>query len=150
MKIECTSIFPKTVMVSGHFDGFHSGHLDYLEQATKQGDSIICIISSDKQLLMKKEKVNIHEKERLWILDTILRGIGCNYQVFINVWDIETPTITEALRQWKPDVLFRGYDKKPETMPEAERKVCKELDIEIVYAKNRIGERHSSEMNFDC
>jgi hypothetical protein len=30
-------------------------------------------------------------------------------------------------------------------MPIPERKVCEELNIEIVHAKNRIGERHGSE-----
>ncbi len=136
----------KKVMISGFFDGFHSGHLDYLEQAVGYGDSIICILASDEQVIKKKGKVNIHEKERLWILDTFLRGIGCNYLVFVNVWDKDTTLVAEALKHWKPDVFFRGYDKKPERMSPEERKVCEEFGIEIVYAKNRIGERHSSEI----
>jgi hypothetical protein len=103
-------------------------------------------VSSDKQLLMKKGKIKIPQRERLWIVDTMLKGIGCQYLAFINIWDTETAGVSEALRQWHPDMFFRGYDKKLETMPEDEKQVCEELRIEIKHAKNRIGERHSSEI----
>ncbi len=143
---ECISISPKLVMISGHFEGFHYGHLDYLEQAIKQGDVLICVISTDKQLMMKKGRVNMPDVQRARIVDLILDGLKFPKIILFNVWDTETTLVAKALKAIKPDILFRGYDKKPETMPEAERKVCQELGIEIIYAKNRIGERHSSEI----
>jgi len=132
-------------MVSGHFDGFHGGHLDYLEQAAEYGD-IICIVSSDKQLLMKKGKIHMHEDERLRVVETMLKGIGCEHSAFINIWDTETPTIADALFCLNPSILFRGYDKTLDTMPGDERKVCEWLGVKVIHAKNRIGERHSTEI----
>ena len=145
MKIKCISISP-SILVSGHFDGFHSGHLDYLKQAMEYRKKVICIVSSDKQLLMKRGKVNIPETERRDIVGTILRGLGADYSIFINKYDNGTATVTEALHHFKPSIFLRGYDKKPKTMPEAERWMCEKLSIKVLYAKNRIGERHSSEI----
>jgi cytidyltransferase-like protein len=145
LTITAISTSRKRVMVSGFFDCFHSGHLDYLEQAVRMGD-LICVVATDKQILMKKNRVNIPEKERIWLLNTFLRGIGCNVPAVLNTWDTNTKFISEALRHFKPDILFRGYDKTLDRMPCEELEVCKELEITIVHAKNRIGERHSSEM----
>ena len=142
----CTSTSLKMVMVSGHFDGFHSGHLDYIIQSLQLGCKLLCIVSTDKQLRLKKGKVNVEESYRWRILDLILRGMNYEHCVFLNLWDDNTTQVTEALRHFKPDIFFRGYDKTLETMPPEERKVCEELGIEIIHAKNRIGERHSSEI----
>ncbi len=132
-----------TVMVSGHFDGFHSAHLDYLQQAARLG-YVICLVSSDAQVVRKKGKVNIPERERRWVVATMLTGLGCPHTTAINRWDTDTKTIANALRQMKPDILLRGYDKTPADMPDDEWQVCQELGIEVRYAENRIGERHSS------
>lgn len=146
MKTECTSISPKDVMVSGHFDGFHNGHLDYLEQAAEIADHLYCIVSSDKQLMLKKGKVNNSEENRRYLVDLILKGMNIPHDVFINRRDTKTTLVAETLRYFKPDIFFRGYDKTLETMPKEERKVCEEHGIEIIHAKNRIGEKHSSEV----
>ena len=49
----------RRVMVSGYFDSFHDAHLDYIKQAMGCADFLICIVASDKQVIMKKGKVNI-------------------------------------------------------------------------------------------
>jgi cytidyltransferase-like protein len=134
----------KTVMVSGYFDPFHDVHLDYLEQSVKFGDLIICVLASDKQITLKKGRVNIPENGRLKIISLILKGLGYKYRSCINIWDKDT-SITESLRILKPDILFRGYDKALDTMLISEREVCNELNIDIIHAVNRIGERHGSE-----
>jgi hypothetical protein len=94
--------------------------------------------------MAKKGKINNHEEDRLLLVDLVLRGIGVPHNTYINRRDTKTTLVSNALRFFKPDIFFRGYDKKIETMPKEERQVCEELGIEIRYAKNRIGERHSS------
>jgi D-beta-D-heptose 7-phosphate kinase/D-beta-D-heptose 1-phosphate adenosyltransferase len=132
-----------SVMISGHFNGLHSGHLDYMEQAKKLG-SVICIVSSDRQLDIKRRE-HLPEDERLKLAETLLRGLGCDFLVFLNAWDRDI-SVAEALSRWNPDIFLRGYDKTPEDMPKGERMVCEANGIQVKYAENRIGERHSSEV----
>ena len=143
-KTECTLIFPKRVMVSGYFDGIHNGHLDYLEQSRSTNGFIICVVASDEQLLKKKGKVFNNQKERCHLVDVVLRGLRLPHEIYVNC--SVDGTVADVLRVFRPEIFFRGYDKTLETMPEAERKACEELGIKIRHAKNRIGERHSSEI----
>jgi len=133
-------------MISGYFNGFHDAHLDYLKQASEYGGYLICVVASDKQVIMKKGKVSITGEQRWEIVDLILKGLDYHHITIRNWCDTETPTITKFLECYKPDILFRGYDKTLETMPVSEREVCEKYGIEIIHAKNRIGERHSSEI----
>ena len=135
----------KTVMVSGHFDPFHDVHLAYIKQAMAIGGYLICVVSSDVQLLKKKGKVNISEAGRTEIVDLILEGLHVPHETRWNVWDKETTLVAEALRALKPDIFFRGGDKTLETMPAEERKVCDELVIQIRHAWLPY-EAHSSTM----
>mgnify|MGYP001612402381 CR=1 FL=1 len=145
----------KTVMVSGHFDPFHDGHLSYIKQAiphiykkenteTRSG-LLICIVSNDAQLLKKKGKVNITEGGRWEIVDLILTGLGVPHRTVVNVWDKGTTLVAEALREWRPHIFFRGGDKTLEDMPPEERRVCDELGIQILHAKLEY-DRHGSKM----
>lgn len=132
--------FPmKTVMVSGHFDPFHDGHLSYIKQALWHGNYFFCVVSSDDQLLMKKGKVNIPERGRWEIVHLIMEGLHISHFTWVNRWDSTmfgtTPFVAEALRHFKPDIFFRGPDKTTETMPPEEHKVCEELGIKILYAR---------------
>lgn len=140
----CISASPR-VMVSGHFDPFHDMHLDYIEQAVAFGGELVCVISSDKQLLMKKGIVNIPEQGRKRIVDLILTGLGVAHDVLINTFDAETTLVAEALRYVKPDIFLRGGDKSPSDMPDDEVQACMEYHIDIRYAQFKIN-RHGSRM----
>ncbi|KKN31721.1 hypothetical protein LCGC14_0821060 [marine sediment metagenome] len=131
----------KTVLISGNFDPFTFAHLEYIKQALALGN-LICLISSDKQVVMKKGKVNEPAFERQEILFLILKGLGVGCQVLINKWDKETLAV-EALRHLKPDIFCRGTDKSIEDIPPDEKKVCEELGIEIVHVKGK--QAHGSE-----
>ena len=151
----------KTVMVSGHFDSFHGGHLSYIKQAFRCGDNLYCVVSTDKQLLMKKGKVNIPETARQEIMQLVLEGLKvshpwkCTYpydnvgvntvNAILNIWDKDTTLVAEALRALNPNVFFRGGDKTLEDMPLEERAVCDELGIMIVHAKLEY-DTHGSKM----
>ena len=135
----------KTVLVSGHFDPFHDIHLAYIKQAMAYGGYLICVVSSDVQLLKKKGKVNIPEAGRTEIVDLILEGLHVPHETLWNDWDKETTLVAEALRALKPDIFFRGGDKTLDTMPSEEREVCDELGIRIRHAWLPY-EAHSSTM----
>lgn len=135
----------KTVLVSGHFDPLHDIHLEYIQYAMNYGDYLICLVSTDRQVLMKKGKVNVPEEGRLKLLRCALKGLGIPCHVALNVHDKDTPLIAKALRYWHPDVLCRGADKKPDDIPPEEHNVCCDLDIKVVYAELKT-ERHGAEM----
>ena|SRR3990167_8302636 len=135
----------KIVMVSGHFDPLTDAHLDYIKQASNYADKIICVVSSDAQLLKKKGFVNIPERARWEIMDLLLTGLHINHKTVINGWDIDITLIAKALEYWRPEVLFRGGDKKIEDMPQEEREVCDRVGIKIMHGKFNIA-RHGSGM----
>ena len=133
-----------TVAISGHFDPFHDMHLNYIRQALLYGDKLVCIVSSDKQLVMKKDRVNIPEAGRLEIVSLILKGLNVGTAV-LNTFDTETTLVANALRKLRPDVFCRGGDKSPEDFPKSEKSVCDQYAIEVVYAHLQEN-RHGSEM----
>ena len=132
-----------TVMVSGNFDPLHDIHLAYFEYAMNYGDSLLCIVSADRQIILKKGTVNVPEDGRLKMLRLALSGMGYPHHVALNVHDKDA-SVAKVLRYWHPDVFCRGGDKTLEDMPEEERKVCDELNIRIVHAKLK-EERHGAE-----
>ena len=127
----------KTVMVSGHFDPFHFAHLGYIEQAIELGDQLICLISSDKQVIMKKGKVNEPENERAMLMAQVLKGLHHSYIVLINQWDKDT-LVAKALEALRPDIFCRGTDKTIEDMPPEEKAVCEELGIKIIHIQGQV------------
>lgn len=136
-------MLPLIVMVSGNFDPFHYAHLDYIKQASNKGYLLVCVVSSDEQVIMKKGRVNEPEAERAIIVDLILRGLGCPSTVWVNHFDKGTTLVTEAIRHLRPDIFCRGTDKTLEDMPPEEKKVCDELGIKIVHVRGKIA--HGSE-----
>ena len=61
----------KIVVVSGGFDPIHSGHIAYLEEAKKLGDTLIVALNSDDWLIKKKEKFFMPFSEREIILKNL-------------------------------------------------------------------------------
>ena len=112
--------------------------IGYIKKAMLHGDYLVCLVSSDRQVIMKKGKVNEPERERADILHLILEGLGYPHYILINSWDIGDTHITFALRFIYPDILCRGTDKKIEDMPVDEKQVCDELGIQIVHVKGKV------------
>ena len=59
----------KTIVVSGGFDPLHSGHIAYLESASKLGDRLIVLLNSDDWLTRKKGRPFMPFEERALILE---------------------------------------------------------------------------------
>ena len=61
----------KISIVSGGFDPLHSGHLAYLEAASKLGDELWVCLNSDEWLAAKKGKAFMCFKERKLVLEAL-------------------------------------------------------------------------------
>ena len=61
----------KIIVVSGGFDPIHSGHIAYLNSASKHGDKMIVALNSDKWLVNKKGQAFMSFNERKIILENI-------------------------------------------------------------------------------
>lgn len=61
----------KKVMVSGCYDLLHSGHVMFFETAAKYGELYVCL-GSDKNIeLLKNNKTQFNENERLYMVQSI-------------------------------------------------------------------------------
>ena len=58
----------KIVVVTGGFDPIHSGHIDYIREASKLGDMLLVGVNSDAWLTRKKGKPFMNIDERRAIL----------------------------------------------------------------------------------
>lgn len=114
----------KVVCVSGYFDVFHQGHLEYLERAKQLGDKLYVIVNNDEQAALKKGRAFMPAAERV----KIIRSIYCVDAAIIAV--DKDRTVCETLRIVHPNIFANGGDQNNDTIPE--RSVCEELGIELV------------------
>ena len=114
----------KIVAVSGYFEPFHIGHLEYLERSKQLGDYLFVIVNSDLQAKLKKGKSFMPESERL----KIIRALSCVDSAIIAV--DKDRTVRETLRIVNPDIFTNGGDQNNQTIPEIE--ICQELGIELI------------------
>ena len=61
----------KIVLCTGGFDPIHSGHIDYLNEAAKLGDTLVVGLNSDDWLIRKKGKAFMPFAERQCILEAL-------------------------------------------------------------------------------
>lgn len=98
----------RIVFTNGCFDILHIGHIKLLHAAADEGDKLIIGLNSD--LSVKKLKGNsrpvVPEAERAALLSSIN---GVDLVVFFHE---ETPL--RLIRSFKPDIIVKGGDYKPE------------------------------------
>ena len=91
----------KKVFVSGCFDLVHSGHIKFLQEASKYGELYVSI-GSDKTIFeLKHRKTIYNENERKYILESL----RCVKKVFIGLGSGYLDFIPE-LKKVKPDIFF--------------------------------------------
>ena len=113
------------VCVSGYFDPFHVGHLEYLEKSRTLGDKLVVIVNSDLQATLKKGKPFMPEQERC----KIIGALRCVNKVVLSI--DKDRTVCETLRSLEPvpSYVCNGGDQNNNTIPEGV--VCSEKDIEL-------------------
>ena len=92
----------RMVFTNGYFDLFHSGHVQFLQEARKLGDLLIVGINSDRSTQANKGpgRPLLKEQERIAIL-TELQCVD-----YVTVFDELTPI--NLIKTLKPDVLVKG------------------------------------------
>ena len=94
----------KIVFTNGCFDLLHTGHIDTLQFAKKQGDILIVGLNSDKSVKrLKGESRPIHNQ------DTRLQVLSSIYCIdYIIIFDDDTPL--NIIKQLQPNILVKGGD----------------------------------------
>jgi D-beta-D-heptose 7-phosphate kinase/D-beta-D-heptose 1-phosphate adenosyltransferase len=132
----------KVVMVSGGFDPIHIGHVRYMKEAKRLGDTLIVVINNDNWLRLKKGSEFMPEHER----KEIIEALSCVDEVIISSHVCGTPdmSVCEEIRKIKPDIFANGGDRFADNIPEF--KVCNELGIEMVFNVGKGGKIRSSSL----
>ena len=109
----------KIVVVSGGFDPIHSGHIEYIKSAKKNGDRLIVALNSDKWLESKKGKFFMPFSERLAIISSI------HYVDEVIDFDDDTKgscinALEKIKKQYPNDEIFfaNGGDRNDKNIPE--------------------------------
>ena len=94
------------VMAFGCFDILHPGHIAYLEEAKKLGDSLIVVIARDHAIRTGKNREPVFEEQSrrhlvgsLKFVDKAVLGDKKDYY--------------KLILKLKPDIIALGYDQRP-------------------------------------
>ncbi len=115
----------RVVMIAGHFNPVHIGHINLINHAKQLGDYLIVAVCNDIQAGLKRNKIFIPAVERAAIVGAI-KGVD---EVIIT--KDTTSHISETLKNYKPDIFANGCDENHKDLQE-EMKVCKKLGIQVV------------------
>ena len=97
----------KVVFTNGCFDILHAGHVRYLRQARRLGDTLIVGLNSDRSVSAIKPGRPINsEKNRAEVL------AGLSVVDYVVVFSEKTPY--NLIKALKPDILVKGGDWKKE------------------------------------
>ena len=70
----------KIAIVSGYFNPFHVGHLDYLESAKALVDKLFIIVNNDHQVMIKGSTPFMSEEDRV----RIVGALACSDRVILS------------------------------------------------------------------
>ena len=118
------------VACCGAFDPFRIGHLEHLKKAKQLGDWLIVLLNPDADLVRKRGSP-----------DLICQPIGERYEILKSIKYVDEVvigidhdgTMAKTLLMVKPDILAKGGDRTPETMPQNEISVCRQIGCKIIY-----------------
>ena len=108
----------KIVLITGGFDPVHSGHIEYIEAATKLGDQLVVGINSDAWLTRKKGQPFMPWEDRLAVIKNI-RGVTWTVQ-----FDDSDGSAADAIRKVRLNypsdtiVFANGGDRTHLNIPE--------------------------------
>ena len=114
------------VIVSGYFNPLHTGHLDYLEGASRLGDYLIVIVNNDEQVRIKGSTPFLPLEDRL----RIVQALSCVDQ---SVASIDTDgSVVKTIEAFTPS-------------KNSDSRVYSSVDVdEIIFANG--GDRNSNDI----
>ena len=122
----------KVGIVSGYFNPLHYGHIEYINEAKRHSDILICIVNNDQQVALKGSRPFMDEEHRAKIVGN-LKSVD---QVFISI--DKDKTQCESLKYLKNKypqdevVFFNSGDRKGENLEPSESAICREIGVAIV------------------
>lgn len=122
----------KLVIVSGHFNPLHGGHLDMIEAAAKLGDRLLVVVNNDKQQLLKKGKIILVEQSRYRLMSA-LRGVD---EVLLSIDEdptqIQTLEIIAKTHPYDELIFANGGDRDSDkAIPETD--ICRQYSIRLEF-----------------
>ena len=122
----------KIMIVSGHFNPLHVGHLTMLEEGAAGADRLVVIVNNDQQQMLKKGRIIISQDDRLRMVKALRIVDDAHLSVDSDA------TVCDSIRQvaamYPDDTLIfgNGGDRDGEReVPESA--VCKELGVEMLF-----------------
>lgn len=122
-------------MIFGTFDILHPGHINFFEQAKKQGDYLIVVIARDLNVKKIKgefpinnEITRVDEVKKVGIADEVILGR-------LNDW-------FGLIEEIKPDIICLGYDQKDFNLKD--ELIKRNLDTKIIRLKPHKKEKYKS------
>jgi rfaE bifunctional protein nucleotidyltransferase chain/domain len=103
----------RIVFTNGCFDVLHRGHVAYLEQARRLGDTLVVALNSDASVARLKgpgRPVNLVEDRA-----AVLSALSSVDHVVV----FDEPSPRRLLDLVRPDIYVKGGDYRPEMIPEA-------------------------------
>lgn len=96
----------KIVFTNGCFDILHAGHVEYLNEAKKQGDLLFVGLNSDSSIKRLKGALRpiLQEGERKFLLEN-MKAVD-----FVEIFEDDTPY--NLIKAVSPSVLVKGGDWK--------------------------------------
>lgn len=116
------------IVVSGHFDPIHAGHIEYLRLAKELGDKLIVIVNNTHQSMLKKGYEFMPFKDRMEILKAIrwVDEVVPSLDYKLDVCE----TIQQISEKQKIHVFANGGDRNNTNIPESQ--ICEKLGIKVV------------------
>ncbi len=103
------------VLTNGVFDLLHAGHVHLLEEARKQGASLVVAVNSDdsaKRLNKGSGRPIVSQRDRATVL-AAFSAVDC-------VVIFDEPTPERVIAALTPDVLVKGGDYRPDSVAGAD------------------------------
>ena len=115
----------KVVLANGCFDILHVGHLRYLEDARRLGDTLVVAINSDKSMRLIKDpgRPILNENERVSLVSA-LRPVD-------HVVLFDEPDVSSVLDVLRPAIHAKGTDYTEQTVPERDKVIAYGGEVRI-------------------
>lgn len=126
----------RIIITSGFFNPIHSGHINLLKEARALGDFLVVIVNSDAQAKIKGSVQFMPEQERLEIVRSVKYADDVVLAVDGDGFVAESLKLVAQKYVGSELVFAKGGDRNFDNLPESEKAVCQEFNIEVV---NNVG-----------